>query len=130
MSEHNHKILIVDDDSFLLDMYSLKFSQSGFTVETALGSEAALAKLGKGFVPDVMLLDLVMPVMNGFELLEKMQKENLAKHAVKIVLSNRGQQSDIDQANKFDIAGYIIKANSTPKEVIEQVTSLLAKHKK
>lgn len=130
MSEHNHKILIVDDDSFLLDMYSLKFSQSGFTVETALGSQAALEKLEKGFVPDVMLLDLVMPVMNGFELLEKMQKENLAKHAVKIVLSNRGQQSDIDQANKFDIAGYIIKANSTPKEVIEQVTSLLAKHKK
>ena len=67
MTAGQKKVFIVDDDTFLLDMYSLKFSQSGYTVESALGPEAALEKLKSGYTPEVMLLDVVMPTMNGFQ---------------------------------------------------------------
>jgi two-component system sensor histidine kinase ChiS len=105
MTATQKKVFIVDDDTFLLDMYSLKFSQSGYSVESALGPEAAIEKLKSGYQPEVMLLDVVMPTMNGFELLEKMKKENYATTAIKIILSNRGQQSDIAQCVRFHYRG-------------------------
>ncbi len=117
--------MIVDDDSFLLDMYSLKFSQSGFEVTAELGSEKALLKLEEGYKPDLMLLDVVMPGMNGFELLKKIEDEKLAPNAIKIILSNRGQTNDIEEGKKYGAKGYIVKANSTPAEVIEQVKEYL-----
>jgi len=123
--EKKNKIMIVDDDSFLLDMYSLKFSQSGFEVTAELGSEKALLKLEEGYKPDLMLLDVVMPGMNGFELLKKIEDEKLAPNAIKIILSNRGQTNDIEEGKKYGAKGYIVKANSTPAEVIEQVKEYL-----
>lgn len=121
------KIFIVDDDSFLLDMYALKFNQSNFEVTTSLGSEKALQMLREGLVPDVMLLDIVMPVMDGFELLEKIKEENLAQGTVKIILSNRGQQSDITRGEGLGASGYIVKASSTPSEVITKVSEIISK---
>ncbi len=127
--EQNKKILIVDDDNFLLDMYSLKFSKSNFEVVSALGPEVALDKLRSGYAPDVMLLDIVMPVMDGFELMEKMKEENLATTTIKIILSNRGQPSDIARGESLGAAGYIVKASSTPTEVIEKVNSIISEKK-
>ena len=124
----NKKILIIDDDNFLLDMYALKFGQSGYAVQTALGSMPALEILKTGFKPDTVLLDLVMPVMDGFELLKKMKDENLASGATCIILSNRGQEEDIKKGKELGADGYIIKANTTPGEVIEKVESILKKH--
>ena len=121
------KIFIIDDDSFLLDMYALKFSQSGFEVTTSLGPEDALAKLRGGFSPDIILLDIVMPVMDGFELLEKMKEESLAQTSARIILSNRGQQSDIARGESLGTSGYIVKASSTPSEVIAKVTEIITK---
>lgn len=115
------KILIIDDDSFLLDMYALKFKQSGFEVDTALGSVSALEKARNSAAPDIMLLDLVMPVMDGFELLEKLKEENLVEKTIKIVLSNRGESSDVDRARELGAKGYIVKASCTPSEVITKV---------
>lgn len=123
--EPNKKILIVDDDNFLLDMYSLKFSKSNFEVTAAAGPEIALEKLHGGLEPDVMLLDIVMPVMDGFELMEKMKEEGLASNAIKIVLSNRGQPSDIARGEALGASGYIVKASSTPTEVIEKVQNII-----
>jgi CheY-like chemotaxis protein len=123
--ESNKKILIIDDDNFLLDMYSLKFSKSNFTVTSAPGPEIALDKLRGGLNPDVILLDIVMPVMDGFELMEKMKEEDLAPHALRIVLSNRGQPSDIARGEALGASGYIVKATSTPTEVIEKVQSII-----
>lgn len=123
--ELNKKILIIDDDSFLLDMYALKFSKSNFDVSTASGPEAALEKLRSGFTPEIILLDIVMPVMDGFELMEKMKEEDLSSKSIKVILSNRGQPSDIARGEALGAAGYIVKASSTPTEVIEKVQSII-----
>lgn len=123
----NKKIFIVDDDSFLLDMYALKFSQAGYDVTTALGALPALEKLRGGFVPDIILMDLVMPVVDGFEFLEKMKAESLAPNALHIVLSNRGQEADIARAKELGAVGFIVKAATTPGEVITQVADIIAK---
>lgn len=125
METESKQILIVDDDTFLLDMYALKFSKSNFIVHTALGPEIALEKLRQNFSPDVILLDIMMPVMDGFELLEKIRQEKLAEKSIVIFLSNRGQPSDVSRAEELGASGYIIKASSTPGEVIEKVTNII-----
>lgn len=125
METEAKKILIVDDDTFLLDMYALKFSKSNFTVHTALGPEFALEKLRQNLSPDVILLDIMMPEMDGFELLEKIRQEKLAENSIVIFLSNRGQPSDISRAEELGASGYIIKASSTPAEVIEKVVNII-----
>jgi CheY-like chemotaxis protein len=124
------KILIVDDDSFLLDMYALKFSKSNFSVSTALGPESALEKLRGGLSPEVILLDIMMPVMDGFELLTKIKEEKISPSSIVIFLSNRGQPSDITQAKTLGASGYIVKASSTPSEVIEKVVEIINKENK
>ncbi len=127
MDGNKRKILIVDDDTFLLDMYAFKFSQHNFEVHTAPDGLQAVAKLKEGLNPDIVLLDIIMPNMDGFEMLEKINKENLSPASVKIVLSNKNQQSDIERGKELGVDGYIIKASSTPQEVIEQVVDILSK---
>jgi len=121
------KILIVDDDNFLLDMYALKFSQNNFEVYTAQSGLQAIEKIKGGFSPDVLLMDIIMPEMDGFEMLEKINADKLSPNSVKIILSNKSQQEDIDRGNSLGVAGYIAKANSTPAEVISQVIDILSK---
>ena len=127
--EPKKKIFIIDDDSFLLDMYTLKFMDSNFDVNTASGPEMALEKLRQGYEPDVILLDIMMPVMDGFEMLEKIKEEKMAEKAVKIILSNRGQPSDIFRGETLGAAGYIVKASSTPAEVIQKVNNIMKEAK-
>ncbi len=127
MEKEKRKIFIIDDDSFLLDMYALKFSQNNFEVHTAVSGIQAIEKLKGGLRPDVMLIDIIMPEMDGFEMLEKINNDKLSPNSIKIILSNRSQQADIDRGNSLGVVGYIIKANSTPVEVINQVTSILEK---
>ncbi|KKP87380.1 MAG: Cyclic nucleotide-binding protein [Parcubacteria group bacterium GW2011_GWC1_35_8] len=130
MEKQKTKILIVDDDSFLLDMYALKFSQNNFEVHTATSGVLAIEKLKGGLQPSVILLDIIMPEMDGFEMLKKINTDKLSPDSIKIILSNKSQQEDIDRGNSLGVAGYIIKANSTPVEVINQVTSILEKNVK
>ena len=120
-----YKILIVDDDKFLLDMYAVKFKQSGFEVAASLGSMEALTKLKDGFLPDIILTDILMPVMSGFELLSEIKKEDLAKDAKIIILSNMGEKTDIDRGRKLNVDGYIIKASMVPSEVVNKVIEIM-----
>jgi CheY-like chemotaxis protein len=121
------KILIVDDDSFLLDMYALKFSQNNFEVYTAESGVHALEKLKGGLSPDLLLIDIIMPEMDGFETLTQINTKKLCPSCVKIILSNKSEQRDIDEGKKLGVAGYIVKANYTPAEVIDQVIKILEK---
>ena len=128
MEGEKRKILIVDDDTFLLDMYALKFSQNNFEVYTAGSGVQAIEKMKAGLSPDVMLMDIIMPEMDGFEMLVQINTQKLCPKCTKIVLSNKSDQADIDEGNRLGVAGYIVKANSTPAEVIDQVVKILEKN--
>ncbi len=122
------KICIVDDDPFLLDMYNLKFQQSGYDVTCFTDSTQAVEAMHTGGSFDAVLLDLVMPKIDGFEVLKTIREENLCGDKVAvIILSNQGQEKDIARAEEFGIDGYLIKANTLPSEVLEYVEGLLNK---
>ena len=125
MEGEKKKILLVDDDGFLLDMYAFKFSQSNFDVFTASNGKLALEKIKEGLSPDVMMIDIIMPELNGFETLEKIKEENLLPNTIKIILSNKNQTSDIERGNALGVSGYIIKANTVPSEVVKKVHEIL-----
>ncbi len=120
------KILLVDDDAFLRDMYATKFSQSGDTVVTAEDPNVALAKL-KEETFDVLIVDMVMPAMTGLELLARVKAENLAGNATCVVLSNQSEASDKEAATVLGVHGYLVKAELIPSEVVEQVHQIVAK---
>jgi len=122
--------MIVDDDQFLLDMYHLKFSKGGFDVSSAAKGEEALEKLRGGLDPDILILDVVMPSLDGIGLLEKIRQAKLASKAVVVMLTNQGQKSDIDSAKKLGVDGYIVKATTLPSEVVEEVVGIYNKKKK
>jgi CheY-like chemotaxis protein len=125
MEGEKKKILLVDDDGFLLDMYAFKFSQNNFDVFTAENGKLALEKIKEGLNPDVMMIDIIMPELNGFETLEKIKEENLLPNTVKIILSNKNQTSDVERGNALGVSGYIIKANTVPSEVVKKVHQIL-----
>ncbi len=117
-------VLIIDDDRFLLNMYSVKLKSSGFNVDTVVSGLEALSKLREGVRPDVILLDMVMPSMDGLELLENFRKENFIGKSKIIVLSNQNQPGDIERAKTFGIASYIVKASSIPSDVVNEVLKI------
>ena len=120
------KLLLADDDSFLLDMYTVKFTEAGHAVTAVKDGDHALTVLREGAAFDAVLLDMVMPGLTGVELLQTIKKEKLGGPACKcIVLSNQGEQSDLAAAKEAGAIGYIIKAESMPSEVVEKVTSML-----
>ncbi|MEK7567719.1 MAG: response regulator [Patescibacteria group bacterium] len=129
MAEISKKILLVDDDKFLVDMYTLKFKSASFDIMSAFSGEEAIEKIKNGFSPDAVLFDIIMPGLSGLEFLAAIKKENLAPKAVYIVLSNQGQSSDIEEAKKLGIDGYIVKASTIPSEVLEQVREILNRKK-
>ncbi len=120
------KILLVDDDVFLRDMYATKFGELGHEVTTAETGEIALVEIEK--TPfDVVLLDMIMPGMNGVELLKKIQEKGMEKRPICIVLSNQGGKEEIEAAQNAGAKGYIIKAELIPSEVVAEVTKLVSK---
>ena len=123
------KILLVDDDSFLLDMYLLKFKVNGLSVDTVSSSQEALTKLRNGDTYDVLVLDIIMPTIDGVELLKIIREEKICPEANIIMLTN--QASEIEHAKKLGVDGYIVKATSTPSEVVNKVLAIYNdKHKK
>mgnify|MGYP001610403055 CR=1 FL=1 len=117
-----YKIYLVDDDRFLLDLYAVKFRDAGHEVSVFGSGDDLLSALKKSGSnsPDVILLDLIMPGIGGFETLETIRKENLAKGTKIIILSNQGQDSDIERAKQLSADGYIIKASAIPSEVLAE----------
>lgn len=124
-------IMLVDDDPFLLDMYGLKFKNKGFEVIAHLKSEDALAQLKDGMTPDVIILDVIMPKVDGLTMLKEIRDNKYAPHATVIMLTNQSQPEDVEKAEEFGIDGYIVKALTIPSEVVDQVLKIYnKKHKK
>ncbi len=124
------KLLLIDDDAFLRDMYAIKFGEAGYEVEVADGAMKALSIIQRSPNFDVILLDMVMPGMSGIELLNEIKKKFSDMHAQCIVLSNQGQEEDVKEAKEAGAAGYIIKAESVPSDVVKKVEVIVKKKKK
>lgn len=117
-------VYLIDDDSFLLDMYALKFKECGLPVEAINDASRALQQIRDGATPDIIIVDIIMPGMTGFDFLEALKKEGLAQNARLVVLSNQGQEEDIQRATALGATGYIIKASAIPSEVCEKVLAI------
>ena len=116
-----YRIYLTDDDKFLLDLYAVKFKNAGHEVATFGGGEELLAQLRKGGPkPDGVLLDVIMPGMDGFETLAAIKKEKLAPGTKFIILSNQGQDADLEKARQLGADGYIVKASAIPSEVLAE----------
>ena len=111
-------VLLVEDDVFLLDMYSTKFTQNGFVVESCQSVAEALTALRGGVKPAVVLFDIVMPGEDGFSLLRSLKSEKLAEGACLIGLTNQSSDADKKQAIDLGADKYIIKASMIPSEVV------------
>jgi CheY-like chemotaxis protein len=122
-----YTIFLVDDDRFLLDMYAVKFKAAGHEVTAFQGGTAVLDALRKGGTPDALLLDVVMPEIDGFEVLDAIRKEKLGGAMKVIMLTNQGQPSDIERATQLKVDGYIIKASAIPSEVFSETIRIIEK---
>lgn len=119
------KILLVEDDSFLSDVLTRKLTNEKCTVLHATTGEAAVEISAKE-VPNLILLDLVLPGINGFETLQKIKSDEKTKHIHVIILSNLSQQEDIDRAKTLGADAFLVKAISTPTEIFTTIQSILA----
>ena len=117
-------ILIVEDDGFLVQMYAAKLEMEGFKVVAAVDGEKALRQVKKE-VPDLILLDLLLPKKDGFQVLEELKKDSAVKNVPVVVLSNLGQKEDIDRCLSLGAKDYLIKAHFVPSEVVEKIKTLL-----
>lgn len=120
-----YRLYLVDDDRFLLDMYAVKFKAAGHDVTAFQSGEEALTALREKPAPDALLLDIVMPGMDGFDILQAIRTEQLAATTKVIILSNQGQESDLQRAKELNVAGYIIKASAIPSEVYSETMKIL-----
>ncbi len=119
------KVAIVEDDQAISTMYRIKFEAEGYDVETAGNGKLGL-KLAEEMKPDVILLDLMMPEMNGDEMLEKLRKTSWGKDIKVIILTNSGQEQAPPNLKNLGIRRYIVKAEMTPRQVAEMVKAELA----
>ena len=118
------KVLLVEDDKFLSEMYVTKLSGSGFDVETAFDGEEALKK-AKEFRPNLVFLDIVLPKKDGFEVLAALKDGGFLPDMKVIALTNLGQKEEVAKGMSLGASDYIIKAHFTPTEVVAKAKKVL-----
>jgi len=118
------KIAIIEDDQAISQMYRFKFEADGFEVETAENGVLGL-ELCKSMRPDIVLLDLMMPQMNGDEMLEKLRATDWGKDIKVVILTNKGEQEIPAKVKELGVSSVILKADMTPRQVEEVVQKLL-----
>jgi DNA-binding response OmpR family regulator len=118
------KIAIIEDDPVISQMYRMKFEADGFDVQLANNGKSGIA-LVETFIPDIILLDLQMPEMNGVDALEAIRKNEKSKDTPVIILTNLGEEESPKQLQSLGIIGYIVKANLTPRQVVQRVKEAL-----
>jgi DNA-binding response OmpR family regulator len=118
------KILIIEDDKFLRQLILRKLEREGYQVVEAVDGEEGYKKI-KLEMPDIVLLDLILPGIDGFEFLSRVKEDDTINKIPVIILSNLGQREDIDRGLKLGAVDYLIKAHFTPSEIIEKVRNVL-----
>ncbi len=124
MSRRN-SILVVDDEKMFQDIYKTKLIPEGFKVVTASNGKEAILILSGGEI-DLILLDLNMPVMDGFKVLQAVKTDSKLSSIHVIVLSSRGQPEEVEKALNLGADGYLVKSTAKPKEVVEKVKEILS----
>jgi DNA-binding response OmpR family regulator len=122
------KLLIIEDDKILSEMYTLKFTKEGFEVESAYNGIEGLAKVAS-FNPDAILLDIMMPTMNGFDTLQSIKSQTSSNCKI-IIFTNIIDKDKINEAIKMWADDYLIKADTTPKDAVDKVNEYIEKQKK
>ncbi len=124
MADEKIKVLLVEDDKMIIDMYTLKFTQEGFDVTQAENGKDGLES-AKKMTPDVILLDIILPQMDGFTVLKSIKAEASLKDVPVVLLTNLGQDGDVKKGLELGATDYLIKANFTPAQVVDKVKSVL-----
>ena len=128
MTDAKH-ILMLDDERFLLDMYRMSFEKNGYEVSTYRNVDDALAVLRAGAQPDAILFDISMPdSKSGYEFIETIGTEKLAPRALKIALTNSGQDGQIARIKELGADAHLLKANYLPAELAAEISALLESH--
>lgn len=122
--EYRSRVLIVEDDSYISDMYRIKLESECFEVEVSADGQAGLDSMVANR-PDLVLLDVVMPKMDGFAVLQKIRKNPDFKDMPIVMLTNLGQKESVEKGLLMGANGYIIKAHFTPSEVVEKIKEFL-----
>ena len=120
------RILIVEDEEMLSTMYKVKFENDGYEVYTANNGAEGI-EIAAQKVPHLILLDIIMPKIDGFAVLKKLKENPKTKGVPVILLTNLGQDEDISRGKELGAAGYLIKANNTPSEVVAKVKQYIKK---
>ncbi len=124
-----YKILFLDDDQFILQMYGVKFAQTEHELKFASSADEAMKILKDGFKPDALVFDVIMPEVQGFDFVSEAKKEGLLKDVVTIALTNQGELEDYNRAEQLHVDEYIIKANHIPSEVVAMIEYSINKNK-
>ncbi len=119
-----NNILIVEDDKFLRELISQKLVKDGYDISLAVDGEEGIKKI-KEEKPDLVLLDLILPGIDGFEVLTQAKKDVTTAKIPVIILSNLGQKEDIERGLKLGAVDYMVKAHFTPGEIIEKIKKVL-----
>jgi len=119
-------ILIIEDDPYILKMYELKLGMEGYEVKTAVNGKIGVEKVGEK-KPDLILLDILMPEMDGFEVLEHLKGYPDTKNLPVLVLSNLGQEDHINKVMSFGVQGFIVKSQYTPSQVVDAIKGVIKK---
>ena len=117
-------ILIIEDDKFLRELITRKLLNEAYEVSEAIDGEEGIKKIKEG-KPDLILLDLILPGIDGFEVLSKMKEDPALASIPVIILSNLGQKDDVEKGLKMGAVDYLIKAHFTPGEIIEKIKVVL-----
>jgi DNA-binding response OmpR family regulator len=119
-----YKILVVEDDKFLRELISQKLTREGYDVKEAIDGEDGVVKV-KEEKPDIILLDLILPGMDGFEVLAKIKDDPEVENIPVVILSNLGQRDDVERGLKLGAVDFLIKAHFTPGEIIEKIEKVM-----
>lgn len=124
MAATKGKILIVEDDRYISKMYQLKLSLEGYEVQVAENGREGVDKV-KEFMPSIVLLDILMPELDGFEVLKIIKGDAATKDIPVLIMSNLGQEDHVEKGMKLGAIGYIVKSQYTPSKVVEKIKSVI-----